>query len=273
MKRASFIAAAAIVVVANALALVHAARNRTGTPDAEMTLTQRELRYFNRSAADEDSGVSLYLEWIDPGNFPWPWPGQLERSTIWLDRTKLQSLGFGCSVDAASPDAGRYYQRQRPRQVFVALEYEGAAWRAWAESYNRVSAEQKANKQFSNWTDDVSYRSHLFAVDADIDPIRLRGRHPDRTAVVIVPAVVSVTLEPFPYPGTKPDSKRSPQVIGRIQQLPSSIHVPRPFSDEFRRLNRPQGEAWNKDLLFRVHLRYGASREPWITGVEFVNGQ
>jgi hypothetical protein len=270
MKRASLIAAAAIVVVANALALVHAARNRTGTPDAEMTLTQRELRYFSGSAADDDSGVTLYLECTDPGSSPWP--GELEKPAIWLDRQKLQSLGFACSLNAASPDAARYYQRQRPRQAFVALEYEGAAWRAWVEGYERALAEQKAKKQ-AHWIDDVAHHTHLFAIDAALDPVKLRARYPDRSTVVIIPAVIAMAVDPFPYPGIKLDPKRSPRVIGRIQQLPSSIHVPRPFSDEFRHLNRPPGEGWNKDLSYRVHLRYGASHEPWITGVEFVNGQ
>jgi hypothetical protein len=69
MKRTSLIASAAIVVLANAVALVHAARNRMGTPDAELTLTQRELRYYP-SARDDDSGVALNLEWTDPDNLP-----------------------------------------------------------------------------------------------------------------------------------------------------------------------------------------------------------
>jgi hypothetical protein len=270
MKRASLIASAAIILVANALALVHAMRNRTGTPEAEMALTQRELRYFNRSVADDNSGVTLYLEWTDPSSFPWP--AQVENPPNWLDQQKLQRLGFDCSMNPASPDAGRHYQRQRPRQVFVALEYEGAAWRAWVETYEHAVAEQRAKTQFKNLADNGSYHSHLIAIDADLDSLKLRSRYPDHSTVVVLPAVVAVTLEPFPYPGMKLDPKRV-QVRGRIQQLPSSIHVPRPFSDEFHRLNQHPGVALNKDLLYRVHLRYGASFEPWITGVEFMKGQ
>jgi hypothetical protein len=156
--------------------------------------------------------------------------------------------------------------------VFVALEYDGAAWRAWVETYEHALAEQRAQAQFKNLADNGLYGSHLIAIDADLDPLKLRARCPDRSTVVILPAVVAVTVEPFPYPGSKLDPK-SVQVRGRIQQLPSSIHVPRPFSDEFRRLNQHQGGAWNKDLLYRMHLRYGASFEPWITGVEFMKRQ
>jgi hypothetical protein len=175
-------------------------------------------------------------------------------------------------VNPASPDAGRYYQRQRPRQVFVALEYDSAAWRAWVETYEHALAEQRAQAQFKNLADNGWYHSHLIAIDADLDPLKLRARCPDRSTVVILPAVVAVTVEPFLYPGMKVDSTRV-RVRGRIQQFPSSIHVPRPFSDEFRRLSQRQGGAWNKDLLYRVHVRYGASFEPWITGVEFMQRQ
>jgi len=71
MSRTSLVAAAAIIVVANTLALTHALRNRQGT-EAQVTLTERELRYYSVSAGDEDSGVTLNLAWTDPNGTPWP---------------------------------------------------------------------------------------------------------------------------------------------------------------------------------------------------------
>lgn len=226
MKRASLLVSAAIIVVANAFALLHAMRNRAGAPDAETTLTQRELRYFNRSKADDDSGVTLNLEWTDPTNLRWPL--EAENPGGWLDRSKLQQLGFACSVDPNSPDAGRYYQRQRPRKVFVALEYDGAAWSAWSEMYERAVAEQRARSKVTNWTDQGPPPSHLVAIDADADPVKLRGRYPGRMAVVILPAVVTVALDPFPYPGMKVEPKHPARVVGSIQQLlpRSTFRVP-----------------------------------------------
>jgi len=254
MKQTSLIVSAAIIVIANVFALAHGVSNRMGTPDAEITLTNRELQYFNRSTADDDSGITLHLAWTNPDGFPWP--VRVENRAIWLDQQRLERLGFDCSVNPASADAQRYYQRQRPRQVFVALEYDGAAWRAWVAANDRAVAEQRTKPQFSDSIDVGAYFSHLVAVDADLDPVKLRALYPDRTAVVILPAVVAVTLRSDP----------SPRITGLIQQLPSSIYVPRPFSDEFR---RHQGGAFNKDLSYRVRLRYGASLEPWVTGVEF----
>ena len=188
----------------------------------------------------------------------------------WLDRSKLQQLGFASSVDANSPDAVRYYQRQRPRKVFVAQEYDGAAWLAWSEIYERAVAAERVRSKVTNWSYHAPPPSHLVAMDADPDPIKLRRRYPSRTTVVILPPVVSVALEPFPYSEMKVEPKRPARVVGRIQQLPSSIHVPRPFSDKFLAAGK---EAGKNDLLYRVRLRYGASFEPWITDVEFTKGQ
>jgi hypothetical protein len=271
MKAAPLVISAAIIVLANALALVHAARNRTGAPEAEITLTQRELVYFNSSAHDDNSGVTLHLEWTDPSNTPFP--SEAERSTNWLDRQKLRSLGFACDVSPTDRDAGRYYQRQRSRRAFVALEYDGAAWRNWMQAYERGVAEQGIKLQFQDLADNASEFSHLVPIDADLDPLKLRARYTDRAKVIIVPAVIAITVEPFPYPGMKPDPQHPARVAGHIQQLPSSIHVPRPFSDEFHRLKHGSGEARDKNVFYRVRLRYGASFEPWITGVEFKTGK
>lgn len=45
MKAATLIAAGSVVMIANAFALLHAGRNRSGSADAQVTLTERELHY------------------------------------------------------------------------------------------------------------------------------------------------------------------------------------------------------------------------------------
>jgi len=67
---------------------------------------------------------------------------------------ETRNARFDVSVDPSSEDGARHYQRQRARRAFVALEHDG---------------------------------SHLVAVDADLDPVRLRARHPDRGSVIILP--------------------------------------------------------------------------------------
>jgi hypothetical protein len=241
MKSASLVTAASIILVANALALIHSARNRAGSPEAEITLTNRELRYFDQSATDDDSGVTLHLQWTDPASFPVR--AGTERKQSWLDRTKLQTLGFDCAVDPGNSEAARFYERQRPRQVFAALEYDSAAWRALVEEFERARAKQQADAG-SNDSTAAAGMSRLVAIDADLNPVRLRARHPDRRTVLILPAVIAVMLDRWPYYGMKPESEHPPQIAGRIQELPSSIHVPRPFSDQFRRPDRSQPKVF-----------------------------
>src|SRR5437762_3329169 len=55
VKPLSLIAAGAVVLIANTFALLHAARNRSGEPESEIVLTQRELTYYTDP---DDSGVS-----------------------------------------------------------------------------------------------------------------------------------------------------------------------------------------------------------------------
>ena len=170
-----------------------------------------------------------------------------------------------------SPNAERFYQRQKARQVFVAAEEDGPAWRTWLESYELRMAKMRATTFFNNSTDSGRYNSHLVVIDADLDAPKLRARHPDRTNVVILPAVVAIMLISARSP-VVPHEPQPARIQGRIQQLPSSVHLPRPFSDEFRYKYQPrEGTLDNKDVTYRVHLRYGVLLEPWVTGVELTN--
>jgi hypothetical protein len=259
MKNAVVAGGIAIIVIANAVALMHAARNRTGSTDAELTLTNRELSYF-RSASDDDSGVTLRLRWTTPGDsFSLYGNG----SPKWLDRQKLERLGFDCSVNPPEKEAVRFYQRQRPRQAFVALEFDGPAWQAWLDEYHREMEQARQQAPTPSMRQDSSGdASRLVLIDADVNGGALRARHPDLSSVVIVPAVISLGLVPYADAGRRPERVAQRRVEGRIDQLASAIHVPRPFSDEFLRGSRQRSNS--------VRVRYGRLFEPWVTGVDFV---
>jgi hypothetical protein len=248
MKHTSLIAAAGVVLLSNALALIHAARNRSGEVDAEIILTERELTYYPDA---DDSGVALGLRWIDPGALPYSAaarPPDLEAKP-WLDRTKLEELGFDCHVDPADKNAYSFYNKQSARAVFVAMEYDGAAWERWVELNERI-AEAEHRTDF-----DRSQGSKLAMIDAASDAAALRSRHPERNRVLIAPAVIRITVRGPLRRG------QTGHLNGYVQEVPALIHVPRPFSDGFRSAGRAQ---------YRVHLRYGQLLEPWVTGVEFV---
>ena len=262
MKNVLLAAAATVIVFANAFALFHAGRNRAGVPDAEMTLSNRELPYQIQTLSDDDSGVTLHLRWTAPGDYGM---GN-QNSPRWLDQQALQRLGFNCRINPTREDALRSYERQRPRRAFVALEYDGQAWRDWLNDYKRY-AEEQAKRGFPE-QDYTRDQTHLVVIDADLDAGALRARYPDRSSIMIATAVVAIGLQPYPYPGSKPDPKNPVRVVGSIEQLASSIHVPRPLSVGFQRRNQRKDEQGN-DLSYTVRLRYGSLLEPWVTGVEF----
>ena len=187
MKFPSLAVAGLVVLVANGFALLHAARNRAGQVGAEMTLTQRDL---TRMPDVENSGVTLLLNFRDRPNYT-PY-GYHPDSEDWLDRAKLTSLGFDCSLDPSNESARDFYDRQVPRAVFVALELR---------------------------TDG------LIDVDAATKVDTLRSRYPDRHSVLILPATVRITLR-----NTYPNNRGTTRISGYIENTPRAIHVPRPFS-------------------------------------------
>lgn len=256
--------AASVVLVANLLALVHAARNRAGSPEAEVTLTGNELTGVGRADTNDDSGVSLSLGWqnvTSAGGIPGDAPPD------WLGVEGLRQLGFDCSVDPASPAARQFYKRQRRRQVFIALEYDGPALRAW-----NAWEERQRTADGLRVEPDTSRVSRLVIIDADRSADLLRSRHPDRRSILILPAVMGIVLDPA-HNDSADMQQRPPntaasypaRVRGSVDQIPTALHVPRPFSEEFRK-------AGQQRRLYRVRVRYGASYEPWIIGVEFPNG-
>src|SRR3954466_849172 len=98
MKHSSLLAAGALVLIANGFALVHVALNRSGEPDAELALAERELTYY---ADRDDSGVTLTLRWVDAGapRYSAAVTADELESRNWLNRNKLTELGFDCRVD------------------------------------------------------------------------------------------------------------------------------------------------------------------------------
>ncbi len=257
MKRASLFAAAGIVLIANAFALAHAWRNRAGAVDADLTLTERELQHSYQSNED-DSEVALNLRWNNP-ELSWPW----ERQMSWLDEKTLRELGFDTSVPPSKDAAPEFYQRQRPLRVFVALEYDGPAWRKWMDDLERKAQEHPELPQANLPKNLRESASRLVAIDASSDATRLRAHYPDRGSVIVVPAVIRIAVEPYDIAVLQNRPRKSPHLVGMIQDIPSSIHVPLPFSYAFRRLPGDRHTA-----KYRVHLRFGASLEPWIVGVE-----
>ena len=104
----SLIAGSAIILLTNAVALGGAGYNRSGEPESQLQLTQRELQHSSWREGRDSSGITLTLNWrieqadFNDSNFAmysnrWGIPG-------WLDRGKMAELGF--DVDKANKTVG-----------------------------------------------------------------------------------------------------------------------------------------------------------------------
>ena len=246
--RAGLLLAIAAVWIANAAALAHVWSNRASS-EPEVMLTERELPKAYQE--QDNTGISFDLQRSQGLGFS---------TETWLDRSKLQDLGFDTNL-APDSDPGRvYYSHALPRPAFVALEFDGPAWQRYladlAASPNRpeISNVEATLKQ------DMMNGSRLIAIDAAPDAAALRRRYPDATKVLIVRAKIG----PNPYPNYRPGTTPGPGLTGRIE-IREEINVPLPFSTQLKDIGgRPAGA----EPRYQVHLRFGSLREPWVTGVD-----
>jgi len=267
MRRWGLVAAAAVVVLSNLVALLGVAWNRSGEPDAEIVLTEREAPLaWNQER--ESSAVSLRLEWSGPDLGP--------GDGTWFDEDKLKEIGFDTAVPPGASDGPAYYLRQLPRQTYVALEYEGDGWKRRLEAARRRvdeakekaaagvegSAEVEGARKALEWAEKTT--SRLVAIDAGNDPGALRDRHPDRSRVAVVPAIVQASTRV----GTPPREGVAPPVgiQGFIQSvLVSSIHVPRDLAATLSSIGLRSAPA--DPPRYAVTLRFGRRYEPWVVDI------
>lgn len=273
MSRRALIAALALVLAVDAFVLGGVWYNRSGPPDASVTMTERELPIAWRGAwSREDTGVALRINWQQ---------GQ----TDWLDRAKLASLGFDVG-ELASGSKAKTRAHPRPllsRRVFVVLEYDGPAWRAFLHRQEQevasLQTEVRQGKTDQRRLNNARKRlerlrrggSRLFAVDAGTDAAALRRRYANRGRDLIVPAVVRALY------GWSRQDKRN-RVYGYITRLlPSTLHVSAAQDERLpdRSEHRPRryyygtrGSAIDGAPRYRVTVHYGRRHEAWVGAIE-----
>lgn len=286
-----FLASAGLVVLTNAFVLIGVAYNRASEPEAEITLTERELPLsYEAFQSEENTELALRLHWQSPAH---RWQALMFESRLepdWFDQAKLEAVGYDCSLPLSDPSAEQYYDKMLPREAFVVLEYGGQAWTRWLEAWDRdkvFMAEQvnkgKRSKQDLEQLNDAYDQlpktgSRLLAVDVGSDPIQLRQRYPERNQFVIVRAQVRLYLA---REGKTQTSERRPvHLRGEVTQLlTNDIHVPFELQAVLDTLSRSEGHRGRatsspfvrpreaKEPRYEVTLRYGKRYEPWITAI------
>ncbi len=241
MKRAMVLAAAGVILVANAWVLISVARNRSDERGGTVELTERELRLPARIG--ESTAMFLELDWDTLSSAP-----ENRRAPQWLDAAKLAELGFDCRVAVAQPYARFYYSSMRTALVFLVLEYEGEAWK-------QASPDRKR-------------KTRLFAVDAGRHPHRLREKYADTARYIITRGLVTLRFQERSIPGEK--GPPQPCLQGWIEVLPDRIFVPLPHSKVLEDLRHRGGSSHDgveRGPRFAVTVSWGRNHQPWISGV------
>jgi hypothetical protein len=293
VKKLGLVIAATTVLAANAAALVLSGVNRTGAADAELVLTERELRLPPAGADTENTALFLSLEWN--------WQAFRDASPPdWFDRAKLESLGIDCSYPLLAPSAKEHYGRMLQREVFLVLEYDGGGWRRWLESAEKEHLkkqealehltepgvrETKIEESRQRFEAEREGHSRLFVVDAGLVAAELRQRYPDRSRFAIVRGTVRPAVEES---GAK---NGEPFLRGHVTEIAiAGIHVAknqRKLLDELLAGDRQkqrlapasstdrQPQPWNREPKkprYAVTVRYGSRLEPWVVAVRAMTG-
>lgn len=277
-------AAVGLVVAVNAVVLARVGLNRAGEPTARIEFTERELALPYYTQNEENTGLALTFEWDQP-----------EPTKTWLDRAKLEELGF----DVPSRPKWERVRQSLPRAVFVVLEHDGDSWRRWLAGretkIERLAGELERGEattrdlrcEREGLALDRVGKSRLFAVDAGRDPEALQRRYPEPSRFVVVPAWVSL-VDARPRGGDSEEAERL--IYGRIDALEvEKVHVPlplRPLLDARLAERRARGErrrppptpgsdaeecfpgTQREPPAYRATVAWGRRYEPWLVEVE-----
>jgi hypothetical protein len=259
----------AIIAATNAVALLGAAWNRQEPPESTLRLSERELLPPSAYERRDNSGLALRLRWRvlgmasqDPYLVRMDYGGGAPE---WLDRAKMQSLGFDVSLPDDDLDDRRIFRRQLGREVFVVLELDGPTY---ARSLERAAAaaerlrakggaeEARAADQLLEREKDVS--SRLFVVDAGLDAAALRAKYADRALFAIAHGLVE------PAGGwTKAQRPHS----GYVSALGiDTINVPLEFRAAFEgAVPETAADSHSRPRArYEATLSYGKRLEPWL---------
>jgi hypothetical protein len=233
-----FVIALILPVWVTVAALASVSRNRSGGREA-IVLSEREVFVFPRT--DDNTTAKLSLSWQPPST----------RRDTWFNAEKLAQLGFDTRVVGGALQD----RRQLSCDVFVVLELDGAAWRAFLEERLERVVPPPGVRTLADELAETG--SRLVVVDADRDAAVLESRYPDARRYLITAGTARPQVVSMP--------NQSPYVVGTIDRImPQQIHVPKEWAALLSPYDPREGRVSTR---FDVDVRYGLNYEPWVTAV------
>lgn len=240
-----------LILASNAVALAGVWYNRSGAPQAQLQLSEREIQlpYDSWLRGEENSALRLQLAWR-----------QADADWSWLDEAKLRQLGF------APNDLGR--RAERP--LWLVLELDGASYRKQVE--RATSALAAAQAAFADRPQDQTLRqqrdqrrlelqyeqqqaTRLLLVDAGLDAEGLRQAWPDRQRQVILAG----RLRPYRHADM-------PHYSASVVLQGDRISVPRRYHEAFAQWRLRAYDE--KRPRVQVEVAFGQRHEPWLVRVD-----
>lgn len=275
-SRSLFLLGFAVLLATNVIVLSGVAYNRSGNPDSQITLTGRELRVA-KQVNRENTGLKLRLSWRvlhDDIYTGWNTPN-------WLNREKLEELGFNLEDYENNNGDTIYYKPVPPKEIFIVLEIDGASYRKALEraeaglkdkEYSlKANPDDKKLKRYYELAKKQVNRervaeSRLFAVDAGLSLTELRERYKDGARFLIVKGLIQLysTL------------KKKKKIAGYIKRLIiQEIYVPLKHRQIFDLALARQKSRKDQSgpPLYEVELAYGKRLEPWIVSARMIGGK
>ena len=263
--RHGLLAGLALILLSNAVALAGVWYNRQGEPESRLLLSQRELHRNWDGPRQENSGLSLRLDWRLPlREAP-------KRDNCYngrgLTEAQLQAVGLPSSGSVPRQDTrrawaileldGPYYQ-QSLQQAERHLQKASAKLQELPHDKERQEHENAAREALANERDK---ESRLFLVDVGLDAKTLRQRYPDRSRFALLRGTARVWQNCY--------SETVSTLSGSFDPSNDNINVPHAWRQLLaERLPEHYGNA---DQPFSAEISFGQRFEPWISAVQIAD--
>lgn len=271
-SRGLFLLGFFVLVVTNIVVISGVASNRSGEPESQITLTERELQ-LPYKIYKENSGLSLRLKWRTfsdkkNGNYR-------SGSPAWLNSQKLNSLGFNPSSNNNLDIDTSSLKRPIPKEVFIVLENNGEPYQQSVKRAEKTLEKEeilfKSNPDDERLLNNVERakkilnrerikESRLFAIDAGLEPDKLRKKYKDQNRFIITKGIIKARY-------TYNNDKKIFAYVSRLSL--KNIYVPLKHRKIFDSILNSSKSKINgiQPPRYEVKLAFGSRFEPWIMSV------